>query len=310
MSQTHAKSAGLPLAALRALEAAARHSSFRDAAAEIGLTPSAVSHHVRQLEASLGIALFRRLHRGVEPTEAGLRLAAGLGRGFTTLADAWREARPAPGRLVLSAAPGFAARWLIPAMPRLAREGIALALEASVTLADVAGGTCDVAVRLAPAPPPGVHATRLTSSALVMLASPVRMAGREMLRPTDLAAGPLFGFRVAPGFWRAALTRLGLPDHDCSEILFDAVDDALAAAEAGHGLAYAPIMLAAERLSQRRLVVAHPRRFGRRSAWSYWFLSRPEIRHRRDVQRLRAVLRQVMGAGSATAAQFGDAAAP
>lgn len=81
MSPTHASHGALPLLALRAFEAAARRRSFRDGAAEIGLTPSAVSHHVRQLEATLGVALFDRLHRGVAPTEAGAALAASVGEG-------------------------------------------------------------------------------------------------------------------------------------------------------------------------------------------------------------------------------------
>lgn len=296
MKQAHAKFGALPLIALRAFEAAARRRSFRDGAAEVGLTPSAVSHHVRGLEASLGTALFLRLHRRVEPTAAGAALAAALTQGLGTIAAAVEAARAPQGHLTVSAAPIFAGQWLLPAAAALAREGIEVRVEATAAHSDVAGGACDVAIRLAPRPPPNLTAVRLATSPVVLLAAPARLAGRASLAPEEIAAAPLLGLAIRPGFWSDLLGALGAQPCRAPAAMFDDVNMALAAAAAGHGLAFAPEILVKERLDAGVLALAHPRRFGARSAWSYWFVTRPEISDRRDVRRLRDWLRAALPA--------------
>jgi LysR family glycine cleavage system transcriptional activator len=290
MNQVHPKFGSLPLAALRAFEAAARLGSFRDGAAEVGLTPSAVSHHVRGLEAALGVVLFERLHRAVVPTAAGRELATALGAGFAAIAAAYAAARAPRGRLLVSAAPNFAGRWLLRAVAPLRAEGIELVVEGTASLVDVAGGACDVAIRLAPRPPPRLAAERLATSPVVLVAAPARLGGREALAPAEIAAGPLLGLSVRPGFWAEALGALGAPPGTGPEVRFDSFDAALQAAEAGHGLAFAPEMVVADRLAAGALAVVHPRRLGRRTAWSYWFLTRPEAADRPAVRRLRECL--------------------
>lgn len=83
----------VPLTALRAFEAAARRGSFAEAAEEVGVSASAVSHHVRDLESTLGAALFVRRHRRVELTEAGRILALKMSPQPS------RRASPARGEL-------------------------------------------------------------------------------------------------------------------------------------------------------------------------------------------------------------------
>jgi LysR family transcriptional regulator, glycine cleavage system transcriptional activator len=82
-----------PLTALRAFDAAARHMSFAQAAAELNVTPAALSFQIKSLEEHLGAPLFRRLNSAVELTEAGAALAGGAAEGFQTLATAWRAAQ-------------------------------------------------------------------------------------------------------------------------------------------------------------------------------------------------------------------------
>ena len=77
----------LPLNALRAFEAAARHLSFTRAAIELNVTQAAVSHQVKQLEQRLGVTLFRRLPRGLMITEEGLALLPTLNESFDRMAD-------------------------------------------------------------------------------------------------------------------------------------------------------------------------------------------------------------------------------
>ena len=108
-----------PLNALRVFEAAARHLSFKEAAAELNITQAAVSHQVKSLEDYLGVDLFRRAGRGVQLTEAARACLPRLREGFDSLAAAVEMIRERgdEAELVITAPPVFTARWL---MPRLA----------------------------------------------------------------------------------------------------------------------------------------------------------------------------------------------
>ena len=116
----------LPLRALVVFEAAARRGSFRDAADELGLTPSAVSHQVRALEAGLGVALFERIGRGVELSADGREFFAGIRDGFEQLRRATdamrRRGRPPSEGVSLRTPPSLAGRWLLPRLPALLAE--------------------------------------------------------------------------------------------------------------------------------------------------------------------------------------------
>jgi len=154
--------ASLPLPAVRAFEAAARLGGMKAAAAELGVTPAAVSHQIKALERYLGAALFERRHRAVAPTAAGLRLAAaarnafdGLRGALDALSDAGLIAGPAT--LTISAAPSLAAKWLAPRLHRFqaARPDIALRLSSDEALDDPGGDRrIDVALRYGPGPTP------------------------------------------------------------------------------------------------------------------------------------------------------------
>jgi LysR family glycine cleavage system transcriptional activator len=105
-----------PLTALRAFEAAARHMSFKEAAAELGVTPTAISHQIRELEDACGAALFRRRPRPLALTEAGGRLFPVLRTSFDSIASAAADLMEAPDRqpLRVTTTNAFAHRWLVP----------------------------------------------------------------------------------------------------------------------------------------------------------------------------------------------------
>lgn len=109
---------------LRAFEAAARLQSFTLAAHELHLTPSAISHQVRELEEVFGRALFVRGHRRVDLTSEGRRLMESLTRVFDALETCCAEVNLAPSDQVLSVycAPSFAAKWLGPRLPGFTKE--------------------------------------------------------------------------------------------------------------------------------------------------------------------------------------------
>jgi len=105
-----------PLNSLKALESAARQLSFKRAAEELNVTPAAISHQIKALEDYLGVALFRRVGRGLELTAAAKAALPRLSEGFDVLSDAVARMRPRPdtGQLTVSVAPSFATRWLMP----------------------------------------------------------------------------------------------------------------------------------------------------------------------------------------------------
>ena len=109
-----------PLIELRAFEAAARHLSFKEAATELGVTPTAISHQIRMLEQYCGIALFRRRPRPLSLTQSGARLFPvvrdGLDAFASTLAAIRRHGDRQPLRVTTTNA--FASRWLVPRLPR------------------------------------------------------------------------------------------------------------------------------------------------------------------------------------------------
>src|SRR3954464_7999911 len=108
-----------PLTELRAFEAAARHLSFKMAADQLHVTPTAVSHQIKLLERHCGRLLFRRRPRPLRLTSAGEQLFPVLRDGFETFRDALAAVRSgaAGGRLRITATNAFAARWLVPRLP-------------------------------------------------------------------------------------------------------------------------------------------------------------------------------------------------
>lgn len=112
--------ASLPVTALRAFEAAARLRSFKAAAAELAVTPTAVSHQIKALERHAGVALFDRVPQGVRLTDAGARLFASAHGALLDIAQTLDALRPASaaGALTLSTTHSFAALWLVPRLGR------------------------------------------------------------------------------------------------------------------------------------------------------------------------------------------------
>ncbi len=143
-----------PLTALRAFEAAARHLSFQAAAAELNVTPAALSFQIKSLEEHLGAPLFRRLNRRVELTEAGQALTGPTTEGFQMLTSAWRAAKRTldSGILTVTAGPAFTAKWLAPRLFDFAQRHpeIELRFAATLRMLDFSTDDIDIAIRFGP----------------------------------------------------------------------------------------------------------------------------------------------------------------
>lgn len=186
-----------PLNALRAFEAAARHLSVTKAAAELNVTPSAVSHHIKALEDHLDVKLFRPVRRKLELTDAGRQFLPGLSDGFDRLsaaADSLR-ARDTSAQLTVGTAGSFAAKWLVPRLSDLNRHypDLDVRIAAAPLLVDATedaleSGDVDVVVRFGPGHYPGFHVHRLMSEEVYPVCSPAIIdEARPLDNPTDLA---------------------------------------------------------------------------------------------------------------------------
>src|SRR5258708_418439 len=140
--------------ALRAFEAAARHKSFKRAAAELHVTTAAVSQQVKLLEADLDAKLLRRVDGEWQLTEAGRAGLGDLSQGFSSIAEGLRKIRSLRRRrrLTVSVVPSFAATWLVARLERFRQihPEIDLLLDATMALADLERGDADMAARYAP----------------------------------------------------------------------------------------------------------------------------------------------------------------
>lgn len=185
-----------PLTELRAFEAAARHLSFKLAAEELYVTPTAISHQIKLLEEHCGRLLFRRRPRPLKLTSTGEQLFPVIRDGFEAFADALTAVRSGAtgGRLRVSATNAFAARWLVPRLPdwRAAHPRLKLDIIGTDAVLDLRGGEVDVAIRYARRRPLDDVSTELARDTFRVVASPKLVGHRSKpLNPTDIAKLPL-----------------------------------------------------------------------------------------------------------------------
>lgn len=196
------------LKALQAFEAASRLGSFAAAANELNLTPSAISHQVRQLERRLGIALFHRIHRAVVLSDVGRRYAEAVAEGFGVIEAATRgiERTGKSDILTVHAVPSFASQWLMPRLSRFSalHPDIDLRVNASVASVDLAAGEADVDIRYGTIfPSSGVSVMPFPEEPIVVLCAPACAKARPALRrPRDLGSRTLIHSEVNLYAWR------------------------------------------------------------------------------------------------------------
>src|ERR1700726_1709263 len=186
-------SARLPsLNGLRAFEAAARHLSFTQAAAELNVTQTAVSHQIRRLEEELGTRLFVRRNRALALTPEAKDYLPGVRAAFNDLRLATERVlrRDNDRVLTVSTLASLAAKWLLPRLSAFqeAYPGIDVRITTSTSLVDFKGGDVDAAIRFGRAPWPGVRADWLMAAELSPVCSPALPPGDKPLRcPQALA---------------------------------------------------------------------------------------------------------------------------
>ncbi|MCC5968684.1 MAG: LysR family transcriptional regulator [Pararhodobacter sp.] len=258
----------LPLNALRAFEAAARQGSFTRAAIELSVTLAAVSHHIKGLEARLGLTLFRRTSRGLVLTDEGSALVPVLEAAFDKMGevlDRFRDGRYQEV-LHLGVVTTFAAGWLIERLPRFAalHPGIDLRISTNNNRVDIAGEGLGMAIRFGDGAWRGEVCTRLFQapmSPLCRLDVAARLGG-----PADLAKESLFrSFRADE--WQRWFAAQSIP---CPDIRGPVLDSSLAIAglaAAGFGIGMLPLRMFAREISEGRLVRPFETKIATGSYW-------------------------------------------
>ncbi len=202
--------------ALVAFEAAARHVSFTEAARELNVTPAAVSHQVKALEAELQCRLFRRHHRGVTLTETGAYLLVALQRGFEGMADATRQLRRRAARasVTIGVTTAVSALWLTPKLAQFWQSHPDVSVAQIVSDTGETPAECDLSIRYGVQTGDRSGCRVLLRDRLMALASPGFAAAHPVGSVAELAALPLIHFDSHVAGWTDWAGWFGALGHD------------------------------------------------------------------------------------------------
>ena len=255
-----------PLNALCTFEVAARRLNFSHAADELNVTPSAISHQIKDLEAHLGVVLFHRMHRGLSLTAAGELMLPGVRSGLAAFEQAvdGLETRFRSTALTVSVPPSVAMKWLVPRLGafKAAYPEIDVRLSSDVELPSFRREDVDIAIHYGYGDYPGLVAERLASNFVAPMCSPLLLQGCQPLaEPSDLRhftllhdTGPSEADDASYD-WDRWLRDHGVEGVDASlGLRFGASADVLTAAVAGAGVAIGKTALAIDDLKAGRLV--------------------------------------------------------
>lgn len=250
------------LTALKAFEATARLGGPTRAAEELNITQSAVSRHVRGLEEELGLALFRRVHRGVVLTEEGRILAAAMTRSLDLVAETVDRLTRDRNTLKVRTLPSVGVRWLWPRLHRFEARHPEVRLTVDILWhqMDPEDVEHDCGIRGDAGPWPPESVTPLMGERLVPVCSPAFAASRTLPRtPAEFARAPLLHCSLDRNDWRVWARKWPGGPFDVEHgPNFDMLDMALRAAEAGRGIAMADLNLIGDDLASGRLVAPWP----------------------------------------------------
>ncbi|PAQ10789.1 LysR substrate-binding domain-containing protein [Mesorhizobium temperatum] len=287
---------------LRAVETVARLGSLAAAAGELNVSASAVSQQIKRTEKQLGQTLFERTPGGLVLTEFGVVFTARLSAGFRELAQAVALAdEESECTLVVSVAPAFASKWLLPRLSRhFARHpNVLLRIDASGRIADLGHSDIDIGIRMGDGKWPGVRAELLLAQEVFPVCAPSIAARLKSIQ--DLAQTCAITDERSMISWDSWFEAAGVkPVTFLKGARFTDPMLCLESAIAGHGVMLAWQLLTADALADGRLVAP----FGVRaeSGLGYWLVTSASKSESRKVRDFKAWIREEI---EATMAQFG-----
>lgn len=273
----------IPLNAIRAIEIVARRGALAPAAEELGVTPGAVSQHLRRAEERLGLELFERTPQGLKPTAALRQILPQLSSGFTALADAVGSLKAGNEHvLTLTVGSVFASRWLIWRIAKFNKlhPEIEVRLVVTGTMIDLTHSDIDVGIRFGRGRWPGLKAELVGGASYSPVTSPV--VAKLLQSPADLAKVPLIRDTASMLPWEPWFAAAGTAPIEQTGPRYD--DPALAfdAAISEQGVLMAVDMMSADAVSDGRLV--RPFDVSVESDLGYWLIV---VEGRREPKKVR-----------------------
>lgn len=251
-----------PLNALRSFEAAARLGSFNQAADELYVTPSAISHQIKSLETFLGMNLFRRDKRKVLLTAPGEKYLVAVQLALDEIDSATRRlmASPNAGAVNIAVAPAFLTRWLVPRLGDFQRQhpDVELRLSTLSGEVDFEHSDTDMAIYFGDGRWKGVEAHFMRTTAVMPVCSPKLLDGDLPLRqPDDLRRFTLIHVSSRSTEWHQLFAQAGLNwSREQKSLTFSNTSLALGAAMEGLGIALSDSQLIEREVQYGQLV--HP----------------------------------------------------
>ncbi|EAR51995.1 probable transcription regulator protein [Oceanicola granulosus HTCC2516] len=249
-----------PLTALRTFEAAARHESFKRAAEELHVTNAAVSHQIKTLEDKLGLSLFRRRGRAVQPTDAAKRFAGRLAQAFDTIEAATMELQgnPMSGTLRIAVTPFYGNRIVLPRLSRFHAlyPEIRVEPEMSETRINFAKTDLDGALRYGTGNWPGLTAIAMHEDQLLPVAAPTVVSRRDLpLSAAEIAQLTLGYIDGQEDDWSAWFEMMGYEGVASTQMIgYGSRARVVDLAFSGHGVALADRRLTAADVTAGHLV--------------------------------------------------------
>jgi LysR family transcriptional regulator, regulator of gene expression of beta-lactamase len=268
----------LPLNALRAFEASARHRNFTKAAIELNVTQAAVSHQVKGLESQLGVALFERLPRGLMLTQEGESLLPTLRDAFDRIAGSMQrfEAGRFLDVLKVGAVGTFAVGWLIPRLAAFQERHpfVDVRLSTNNNRVDMASEGLDLSIRFGTGAWHGLAADLVLEAPFAPLCAP---AIAERLREPSHLLGETLLRSYRSDEWTSWFAAAGLsePQQHRSGIVFDSSLAMVEAATQGAGVALAPPTMFARQLDAGAVVQPFATAITLGSYWLTYSQARP-----------------------------------
>lgn len=247
-----------PLRALAAFETAARLGNFSDAARELDISTSAISHQIRSLEEFLGTRLFNRLSRGVRLTADGAVFYTSVHEAYRRIDDGTHRILRSRSSEILTVRCGvsFGLRWLAPRLPLFLAEYPKIDLRIVTPIVDSAHLPADIVIKYVPTKQSGYHVEPLPEEDVVPMCSPALLKdGAALLVPADIAKFRLIESVVTEVSWLQWFAIHQVPITEFTRVSFDNIVLALQSAISGIGIALEGDLLASEDLASGRLIV-------------------------------------------------------
>lgn len=279
-----------PLPLLRVFEVAGKHLSFKKAAAELHVTPSAVSHQIKALEEHMGFPLFRRLNRALELTEGGKALLDAVSANFSKLRHGvGRVSRRfgSPG-LRVNILPYHATEIVIPNLYSFQEKHpeIELRIETTMRWIDFEQDDVDLAVKFGPGDWAGVESEFLMAAEAIPVCSPAFAAKHELNQLSDLFHCPLIQIELTDDPWQRWFEEAGLNYSEVKyDLSFDTYWASIQASIQGLGMALGVKSLVRPWLNDGKLIAPFEKSI--RVPESYYLVYRPEDKNKPEVQAFR-----------------------